>query len=134
MTSGEPTQTAAAAADDKHHGVDVSEATTDLKKFQLDHQWDPNLSQEKADMVKNALQDGDSEEIIAVDAIFTEDSPYEEVRAAVRNTDGEEVANTVRAWILGMIFVTIGSGLNMFLSMRYATSDGSSCRENSFPD
>jgi hypothetical protein len=40
------------------------------------------------------------------------------VRAAVRPTDGGEVANTVRAWILGMIFVTIGSALNMFLSMR----------------
>ncbi|KAK8014368.1 hypothetical protein PG990_007664 [Apiospora arundinis] len=31
---------------------------------------------------------------------------------------GGEVANTVRAWILGFIFVTLGSGLNMFLSMR----------------
>lgn len=50
---------------------------------------------------------------------FIENSPYEEVRAAVRVTDDpDEVANTVRAWILGMIFVTLGSGLNMFLSMR----------------
>ena len=53
-----------------------------------------------------------------VEAIFAEDSPYEEVRAAVRTEDGEEVANTVRAWILGMLFVTVGSGANMFLSMR----------------
>ncbi len=37
-------------------------------------------------------------------------------------TDGGEVANTVRAWVLGMIFVTLGSGLNMFLSMRYMRS------------
>lgn len=105
-------------ADEKNHSVDVTQAATDLENFQRDHQWDPNLPQDKADMVKKALQDGDSEEIIAADAILTEDSPYEEVRAAVRNTDGGEVANTVRAWILGMIFVTIGSGLNMFLSMR----------------
>lgn len=116
MTS--PDSTPVAVADEKHHGVDVSQAADDLERFQRDHQWDPNLSAEKADMVKKALQDGDSEEIITADAILTEDSPYEEVRAAVRNTDGEEVANTVRAWVLGMIFVTIGSGLNMFLSMR----------------
>ena len=45
-------------------------------------------------------------------------SPIDEVRAAVRNTDGEEPANTLRAWILGFIFVTISSGINMFLSMR----------------
>ncbi|OAA63871.1 small oligopeptide transporter, OPT family [Cordyceps fumosorosea ARSEF 2679] len=51
-------------------------------------------------------------------ALLHEESPYEEVRAAVRNTDGGEVANTVRAWILGMLFVTLGAGLNMFLSMR----------------
>ncbi|PHH85773.1 hypothetical protein CDD83_11188 [Cordyceps sp. RAO-2017] len=47
-----------------------------------------------------------------------EDSPYEEVRAAVRNTDGGEMANTLRAWILGLFFVTLGSGLHMFLGLR----------------
>lgn len=52
------------------------------------------------------------------DGAFEEDSPYEEVRAAVRNTDGEEIANTLRAWILGTFFVTIAAALNMFLSMR----------------
>lgn len=50
---------------------------------------------------------------------LVEDSPYEAVRAAVRNTDGGEVANTVRAWILGMTFVTVASAINMFLSMRF---------------
>ncbi|KAF7558512.1 hypothetical protein G7046_g5648 [Stylonectria norvegica] len=57
-------------------------------------------------------------EIRKADGSFEEDSPYEEVRAAVKNIDGGEVANTLRAWILGTIFVTIGSSLNMFLSMR----------------
>ena len=47
-----------------------------------------------------------------------EDSPYESVRAAVRNTDGGDPANTIRAWILGMIFVTVASAINMFLSLR----------------
>jgi hypothetical protein len=62
--------------------------------------------------------DFDASEVTKPDGLFSGDSPYEEVRAAVRNTDGEEVANTVRAWVLGMFFVTIGSALNMFLSMR----------------
>lgn len=98
--------------------VDVTEATKDLENIKHAHEFDPNLPQEKIDFLNKALQDGDADEIIAAETIFTDDSPYIEVRAAVRNTDGEEVANTVRAWILGMIFVTIGSGLNMFLSMR----------------
>ncbi|KAL3424561.1 OPT family small oligopeptide transporter [Phlyctema vagabunda] len=96
---------------------DVSAAIQDMPKFEKNHQWDPNLPQEKIDAIHDAAI-GDVEAITAVEADFSENSPYEEVRAAVRNTDGEEVANTVRAWILGMIFVTLGAGLNMFLSMR----------------
>lgn len=45
-------------------------------------------------------------------------SPYQEVRAAVREIDGEEHSNTLRAWIIGLVFVTVVSGVNMFLSMR----------------
>lgn len=93
-------------------------AAADLDKIRHAHQWDPNLPQEKIDALENALEDGDPEKIAQADLLFTEDSPYEEVRAAVRNVDGGEVANTVRAWVLGLVFVTIGSGLNMFLSMR----------------
>ncbi|KAH8896634.1 OPT family small oligopeptide transporter [Thozetella sp. PMI_491] len=98
--------------------IDVKHAAEDLEKIKHAHEWDPNLPQDKLDVLNKALRDGDGDEIIAADTLFTENSPYEEVRAAVRNTDGGEVANTVRAWILGMIFVTLGSGLNMFLSMR----------------
>ena len=42
----------------------------------------------------------------------------EYVEAAVRAEDGEEPANTLRAWILGLFFVTIAAGVNMLLSMR----------------
>lgn len=98
--------------------VDVKQATADLETIKRTHAFDPNLPQEKLDLLTQALQHGDASENAEADVLFTEDSPYDEVRAAVRNTDGEEVANTVRAWILGMFFVTIGSGLNMFLSMR----------------
>ena len=90
----------------------------DIPKFEKSHQFDPNLPQSKIDALHAAAQTGDTEAVREIEATFAEDSPYEEVRAAVRREDGEEVANTVRGWILGMLFVTLGSGANMFLSMR----------------
>ena len=85
---------------------------------------------EKLEAVHEALAHDDPKEMIDTDGLLAENSPYEEVRVAVRNTDGGEIANTVRAWILGMLFVTIGSGLNMFLSMRYVLplAPAQSCR------
>lgn len=93
-------------------------AIEELPKLKSLHQWDPNLPQEKLDEISEAINTDDQEKAAELDKSFLQDSPYESVRAAVRNTDGEEIANTVRAWVLGMIFTTIGSGLNMFLSMR----------------
>lgn len=98
--------------------VDISHAVTELDHIRQAHQWDPNLPKEKLDFLNQAFLDGDTAEKVEAYELFTENSPYAEVRAAVRNYDGGEVANTVRAWILGMIFVTLGSGLNMFLSLR----------------
>jgi hypothetical protein len=98
--------------------VEKPEAVEEFEQLQHSHQWDPNLPKETLDELREAARTGDVEKIRQVDKEFSEDSPYQEVRAAVRNTDGEEVANTLRAWILGMIFVTVCSGLNMFLSMR----------------
>lgn len=98
--------------------VVLEQATKDLENIKHAHQFDPNLPPEKLDAINRALQDGDPKEIVEADALFADTSPYDEVRAAVRDTDGGEVANTVRAWVLGMFFVTVASGLNMFLSMR----------------
>lgn len=91
----------------------------ELQKFELSHQWDPNLPQEKLDAIKEAVENGDHEKAVELDKSLAQDSQYESVRAAVRNTDNGEVANTVRAWVLGLLFTTVGSGLNMFLSMRF---------------
>jgi hypothetical protein len=98
------------------HNASVETAAATLTE--KTHQWDPNLPQDKIDELHSATHDGDFEAIRKAQKDFVEDSPYEEVRAAVKNTDGGEPANTVRAWILGMLFVTIASGANMFLSMR----------------
>ncbi|KAI3330036.1 OPT family small oligopeptide transporter [Ustulina deusta] len=106
------------AREEQETVLDVSEVAADLEKIKQAHQWDPNLPKEKLDAIRTAVEDGDPKEMVEADMLFTEDSPYQEVRAAVRNVDGGEVANTIRAWVIGMFFVTIASGANMFLSMR----------------
>ncbi|RYP71809.1 hypothetical protein DL769_004615 [Monosporascus sp. CRB-8-3] len=116
VTAGETSRSSPSVENTK--SVEVAAAAADLDKIRHTHRWDPNLPKDKIDVLKNALEVGDPKKISQADLLFTEDSPYEEVRAAVRNVDGGEVANTVRAWALGLIFVTIGGGLNMFLSMR----------------
>jgi hypothetical protein len=96
----------------------TSVETTFVPLTEKTHQWDPNLRQDKIDELLSATRDGDPEAIKKAQADFVEDSPYEEVRAAVKNTDGGEPASTVRAWVLGLLFTTLGAGVNMFLSMR----------------
>jgi hypothetical protein len=99
--------------------IDITAAAADIPRFVKSHQYDPNLPQAKIDILRNAEVTGDAEAIRETEELFAENSPYEEVRAAVRSGDSGGPANTVRAWTLGMIFVTICSGLNMFLSMRF---------------
>ncbi|KAL2011109.1 hypothetical protein VTN00DRAFT_3827 [Thermoascus crustaceus] len=47
-------------------------------------------------------------------------SPYPEVRAVVPEVDDPGMpVNTLRMWILGVIFTILGSGINQFFSLRY---------------
>ena len=49
-----------------------------------------------------------------------DDSPYPEVRSAVANYDDPEMpASTIRAWILGIAWSILLSGLNQFFYLRY---------------
>jgi hypothetical protein len=93
-------------------------ALDDVRKLRRAHQNDPNLPEDEIEALDEAARSGDAEKAAELDEAFTKESPYEAVQAAVRETDGEEVANTLRAWILGFIFVTVAAGVNMFLSMR----------------
>jgi OPT family oligopeptide transporter len=68
--------------------------------------------------VEDALDRHDTELEKAVEEDLEDNSPYPEVRAGVRNTDEDVPCNTVRAWVLGMIFMTIGSALNLLFSLR----------------
>lgn len=93
-------------------------ALQDVGVLQRMHNFDPNLPDQEIRHLNEAIKTGNIEKTIEVDASFTNESPYEAVRAAVREIDGEEIANTIRAWMLGFVFVTLASGINMFLSMR----------------
>ena len=95
-----------------------AQALGDAFSLQRSHENDPNLPIEDVITLNEAVKTGNVEVALEEENRLTTGSPYEAVRAAVRESDGEEVANTVRAWILGFIFVTAAAGINMFLSMR----------------
>jgi len=53
-------------------------------------------------------------------SVLEEDSPYPEVRSAVANFDDPEMpASTIRAWILGIFWAILLSGMNQFFYYRY---------------
>lgn len=118
ISHGKPAEVSVTDAEEKQQISIDAQALQDVKKLDKAHQADPNLGDDEIDALREAAKTGDAERVLEVEKTFVEDSPYENVRAAVRTTDGEEVANTLRAWILGFFFVTIASGINMFLSMR----------------
>lgn len=60
------------------------------------------------------------EEIDKEYSIESDNSPFAEVRANVPNTDDPEMpVSTLRAWVIGIVFTMLGSGINQFFSMRY---------------
>jgi hypothetical protein len=94
----------------------------DLSSFAQMHSWDPNLDSKKLDAINDAVHDHDVEAEVALEHELEENSPYPEVCSAVQNWDDSHLpANTVRSWILGMTFVTVGSGMNMLFSLRQPT-------------
>ncbi|KAK8165389.1 small oligopeptide transporter, OPT family [Phyllosticta citrichinensis] len=95
------------------------EAEAELKTFSDLHRWDPNLEEEKRAAIESAVNKGDIEAEIQIERELEETSPYPEVASAVPGTDDDTIpVGTVRAWVLGMVMVTIGSALNMLFSLR----------------
>ncbi|KAI1353042.1 OPT oligopeptide transporter protein-domain-containing protein [Xylaria sp. FL0043] len=81
---------------------------------------DPNYPDEHDDIELDELNQGratsfDSE--VAAKA-NEEDSPYEEVRAAVRNFDEDLPCSTIRAWTIGLSLTFVGAALNTLFSLR----------------
>ncbi|TVY76130.1 Sexual differentiation process protein isp4 [Lachnellula suecica] len=103
--------------------VAKTEAVADahLKDFQKLHEFDPNLPSDIRVAVEHAVGSGDGpeEQYVEHEVIDPNNSIYPEVRAAVRNYDEDVPANTVRAWVIGMVLVTISSALNSLFFLRY---------------
>lgn len=121
-TPGKAGETVATGSGEKREPIVDAQALQDVKQLDKAHQADPNLDDNEIDALRQAAKTGDAEKVMEVEKTFVDDSPYENVRAAVRTTDGGEEANTLRAWMLGFFFVTVASGINMFLSMRSPAS------------
>ncbi|KAF5552710.1 sexual differentiation process isp4 [Fusarium napiforme] len=81
---------------------------------------DPNLPDEYETRRKGSGESGDEAALLSGDEDDEEEenSPYPEVRAAVRDFDEDLPCNTVRAWTIGMILVTFGASLNTLFSLR----------------
>lgn len=100
-------------------GSTGSEALNSLRNFEKMHRLDPNLPLDELDEVEIALNSANVEKGAEIEQILAEDnSPYPEVRASIRNFDVDMPANTIRAWTIGMLLCTIGSAVNMLLSLR----------------
>ncbi|KAH9898874.1 small oligopeptide transporter [Xylariomycetidae sp. FL2044] len=85
---------------------------------EFEHLLDPNLPED--DVI--ALRRIDSQTLETFDEETAKDleenSPYEEVRAAVRNYDEDLPCNTLRAWTIGMALVFLGASINTLFSLR----------------
>lgn len=69
-------------------GSDTDSALEQLKKFKKTHQWDFNLDYDQIEQVNKVVDGGDTEKGASVEqTLLGEDSPYFEVRTAVRNYD-----------------------------------------------
>lgn len=79
---------------------------------------DPNLPEEYELRALSQGEDGTSADDDVLKRRAEEDSPYPEVRAAVRNYDEDLPCNTVRAWTIGLCLVVVGASMNTLFSLR----------------
>jgi OPT family oligopeptide transporter len=94
----------------------------DLSSFAASHAWDPNMDHKKLHAIEDAVYSHDVEAEQVLERDVVEDSPYPEVVASVQNWDDPSLpANTIRSWFIGLMFVTVGSGMNMLFSLRQPT-------------
>ncbi|CCD54008.1 hypothetical protein BofuT4_P131880.1 [Botrytis cinerea T4] len=87
------------------------------------HSLDPNLPDSfpiQSMTSRTAISpDLDPEKDLEIPIDISLNSPYPQVRAAVRNTDDESLpCNTIRAWCIGLALTTVGGGINCLFSLR----------------
>ncbi|KAI5287287.1 hypothetical protein KEM54_006097 [Ascosphaera aggregata] len=110
--------------DEKGFGDDNCKATRDeqiaetLEKFRAAHKWDVNMDDETLeDLARKAVERDVTGGVDSIARIM-DDSPYPEVRAAVRNYDEELPVNTIRMWFIAMFLNTVASALNSLFALR----------------
>ncbi|WFD43602.1 hypothetical protein MPSI1_002265 [Malassezia psittaci] len=102
---------------------EVAQAQQELRDIVEDPLDDPNMDRGLINDAEKALHTGDVKHEVALGHMIEEDSPYQEVRAAVSNVDDPSMpVNTFRAWFLGTIAVIVVPGLNQFLYLRYPST------------
>ncbi|KAA6412874.1 MAG: OPT family small oligopeptide transporter [Lasallia pustulata] len=88
----------------------------------------PTMSTEDLGIGDEEEEEGDGEEDVLVDGEEGGDddedpldnSPYPQVRASVSATDNASLSiSTPRMWTLSLLFALLGSGTNLFFSLRY---------------
>ncbi|KAI9728056.1 MAG: hypothetical protein M1834_007870 [Cirrosporium novae-zelandiae] len=99
----------------KEHGSPVLDAGEDVfVKDPIDPEKGP-LADLEVDVSK-VLEEGENESI----TVDSDHSPYPEVRAVVSEQDEPSMpVNTLRMWLVGIVFTIIGSGVNEFFFLRY---------------
>lgn len=76
------------------------------------------ILEDKREAIDDAIHHHDAEAELAIEDELEENSPFPEVVAAVRNADEPDLpANMIRAWVLGTVFMTVGSACNMLFSL-----------------
>ncbi|CAI7577618.1 unnamed protein product [Penicillium manginii] len=114
MEKEEPSVAIASGIDDTAN----DDVLTKLRNLKAHHHWDPNMPDEVEDELDEALATDDKGARVEIAHEVLDNSPYPEVRSAVPNVDEGGHTNTIRAWVIGLLFATIGSSLNMLFSMR----------------
>jgi hypothetical protein len=95
------------------------------------HENDPNFPMASIEAAKRFLDSYDEiaanpddnhhliREVFIEAALIVNHSPYAEVRAVVSNKDDVHMpSSTVRAWFIGILYVTIGAFINQFFEIR----------------
>lgn len=88
------------------------------------HDVDDDQTSERELLMDPVFPDDEDGEVIEMGARGArkrheeDDSPYPEVRAAVRNYDEDVPCNTVRAWVIGLSLVGVGASMNTLFSLR----------------
>jgi len=108
---------------------EVREAARHIVEY---HSTDPNFNPAALALARAFLEDSNLKETSPAEyekvyqemrveaALIIYNSPYAEVRAVVDNHDDPTIpASTVRAWVIGLVFVAAGAFINQFFSIRY---------------